>query len=98
MGPGYLQNHLHPITSACPTQSDRDGILQTLSVKKFQLVAPRKTAFSAITATFWNILPPEVSPPSHFPGLLKMSKHLALHLAWGRGVTEKHAIVGLNIT
>lgn len=48
---------LCPIISAHLTESGREGVLQTMSVKEFWLA---KRAFSAIASALWNILPPEM--------------------------------------
>lgn len=73
MGPGYLRKHVIPILSTHFTQSSSDSVLQTLSAKQF-----------AVALAPWDILPSEVSPPTHTSYLPE--KHQDMTLPTGMGV------------
>lgn len=62
-------------TSARLIYSGREGMLQTLSVKEFQLVGSGKRVFSATTLALWN-LKCEESPQSS--GLLQGGQNLVI--------------------
>ncbi|KAM6466454.1 uncharacterized protein PHA67_012250 [Liasis olivaceus] len=83
MGPGYLRDHLTPITSTQPTQSGREGMLQTLSARECWLARPRRRAFSAIVPALWNILPQEVWRAPTLPAFQKGLKTWLCQCAWG---------------
>lgn len=67
MGPGYIGDHLIPLTH--PTQASKGGVLWAPLAWLFWLVGSRRRNFSAIAPVLWNILPFGVRSAPTFPTL-----------------------------